>query len=45
MCFKRKERDALEKEAPRIIQSRLLQEEARQRHGEHHRRSEQEKKF
>jgi hypothetical protein len=43
MCFTRKERDDLEKEAPRITQSRLLEEEARHRHEEQHRRSEQEK--
>jgi hypothetical protein len=38
MCYQtRKERD-LEKEARRLTESRLMEEEARHRHEEHHRR-------
>jgi hypothetical protein len=43
MCYTRKDRD-LEKEARRVTESRLMEEEARHRHEEHHRRREQEKK-
>ncbi len=43
MCYTRKDRD-LEREARRITESRLMEEEARHRHEEHHRRREQEKK-
>jgi hypothetical protein len=43
MCYARKERE-LEKEARRITESRLMEEEARHRHEEHHRGREQEKK-
>jgi hypothetical protein len=42
MCYTKKDRD-LEKEARRITESRLMEEEARQRHEDHdHRRREQE---
>jgi hypothetical protein len=45
MCYPRKERDDLEKEARRITESRLMEEEARHRHEDHQRRRrEQEKK-
>jgi hypothetical protein len=37
MCYTKKERD-LEKEARRITESRLMEEEARHRHEDHHRR-------
>ena len=44
MCYTRKDRDDLEKEARRITESKLMEEEARHRHEEHHhRRREQEK--
>jgi hypothetical protein len=43
MCYTRKDRD-LEREARRVTESRLMEEEARHRHEEHHRRREQEKK-
>ena len=43
MCYTRKDRD-LEKEARRITESRLMEEEARHRHEEHQRRREQQKK-
>ena len=43
MCYTRKDRD-LEREARRITESRLMEEEARHRHEEHQRRREQEKK-
>jgi hypothetical protein len=43
MCYTRKDRD-LEKEARRVTESRLMEEEVRHRHEEHHRRREQEKK-
>ena len=43
MCYTRKERD-LEKEARRVTESRLMEEEARHRHEEHQRSREQEKK-
>ncbi len=43
MCYTRKKDRDLEKEARRIIESRLM-EEARHRHEEHHRRREQENK-
>ncbi len=37
MCYTRKDRDDLEKEAARrITESRLMEEEARPRHEEHH---------
>jgi hypothetical protein len=45
MCYTRTERDDLKKEASRITESRLMEEEARHRHEEHQRlRREQEKK-
>ena len=44
MCYTRKDRDDLEREARRITESRLMEEEARHRHEEHQRRREQEKK-
>jgi hypothetical protein len=37
MCYTKKDRD-LEKEARRITESRLMEEEARHRHEDHHRR-------
>jgi hypothetical protein len=37
MCYTRKERD-LEREARRITESRLMEEEARHRHEQHDRR-------
>ena len=43
MCYTRNERD-LEREARRITESRLMEEEARHRHEEHARRRAQEKK-
>ncbi len=43
MCYTRKDRD-LEKEARRITESRLMEEEARHRREEHHRRRAQGKK-
>jgi hypothetical protein len=44
MCYTRKDRDDLEKEAHRITESRLMEREARHRHEDHQRRREQEKK-
>ena len=44
MCYTRNERDDLEREARRITESRLMEEEARHRHEEHARRRAQEKK-
>jgi protein subunit release factor B len=44
MCYTRKDRDDLEKEARRITESRLMEEEARHRHEEHQRRRAKEKK-
>jgi hypothetical protein len=38
MCYTRKDRDDLEKEARRITESRLMEEEARHRHEDHDRR-------
>jgi hypothetical protein len=38
MCYTRKDRDDLKKEARRITESRLMEEEARHRHEDHHRR-------
>jgi hypothetical protein len=45
MChhYRRRDRD-LEREARRVTESRLMEEEARHRHEEHHRRREQEEK-
>jgi len=43
MCYTRKQRD-LEKEARRITESRLMEEEVRHRHEEQRRRREQEEK-
>jgi hypothetical protein len=37
MCYTKKERE-LEKEARRITENRLMEEEARHRHEDHHRR-------
>jgi hypothetical protein len=37
MCYTKKDRE-LEREARRITESRLLEEEARHRHEDHHRR-------
>jgi hypothetical protein len=44
MCYTRKDREDLEREARRITESRLMEEEARHRHEEHQRRREQQKK-
>ena len=44
MCYTRKDRDDLEKEARRVTESRLMEEEARHRHEEHQRRRAKEKK-
>jgi hypothetical protein len=44
MCYTRKDHGELQKEARRITESRLMEEEARHRHEEHHRRRAQEKK-
>jgi hypothetical protein len=38
MCYTRKEERDLEREARRITESRLMEEEARHRHEDHHRR-------
>lgn len=38
MCYTRKEERDLDREARRIIESRLMEEEARHRHEDHHRR-------
>jgi len=38
MCYTRKDHGDLEKEARRITESRLREEEARHRHEDHHRR-------
>jgi hypothetical protein len=43
MCYTRKDRD-LEREARRITESRLMEEETRHRHEEHARRRAKEKK-
>ena len=44
MCYTKKDRE-LEREARRITESRLMEEEARHRHEDHHRRRrEQEEK-
>ena len=37
MCYRKKDRD-LEKEARRLTESRLMEEEARHRHQDHNRR-------
>jgi hypothetical protein len=37
MCYTKRDRE-LEKEARRVTESRLMEEEARHRHEEHHRR-------
>ena len=37
MCYTKKDRE-LQKEASRITESRLMEEEARHRHEDHHRR-------
>jgi hypothetical protein len=44
MCYTRKEERDLEKEARRITESRLMEEDARHRQEEHQRRRAQEKK-
>ncbi len=44
MCYTRKEERDLEREARRITESKLMEEEARHRHEDHRRRREQEKK-
>ncbi len=44
MCYTKRDRGDLEKEARRVTESRLMEEEARHRHEEHQRRREQEKK-
>jgi hypothetical protein len=44
MCYTRKDRDDLEREAQRITEGRLMEEEARHRHEEHQRRSAKEVK-
>jgi hypothetical protein len=41
MCYTKKDRE-LEREARRITESRLMEEEARHRHEDHRRRREQE---
>ena len=38
MCYTRKHRGELEREDPKVIQSRLMEEEARYRQEEHDRR-------
>jgi hypothetical protein len=38
MCYTRKEERDLEREARRITEGRLMEEEARHRHEDHHRR-------
>jgi hypothetical protein len=38
MCYTRKDRDDLEREARRVTESRLMEEEARHRQEEHERR-------
>jgi hypothetical protein len=38
MCYTRKEERDLEREARRITESRLMEEEARHRHEDYHRR-------
>jgi hypothetical protein len=38
MCYTRKEERDLEREARRIAEIRLMEEEARHRHEDHHRR-------
>jgi protein subunit release factor B len=38
MCYTKRERDHLEKEARRLTESKLMEEEARHRHEEHDRR-------
>ena len=38
MCYRRKEERDLEREARRITESRLMEEEARHRHEDHHNR-------
>jgi hypothetical protein len=38
MCYTKKDRQDLEKEARRITESRLMEEEARHRHEDHQRR-------
>jgi hypothetical protein len=44
MCYTRKEERDLEREARRITESRLMEEDARHRQEEHQRRRAQEKK-
>ena len=45
MCYTKRDRDELEREARRITEVRLMEEETRQRHEEHdRRRREQEEK-
>jgi hypothetical protein len=47
MCYTKRDRDHLEKEARKLTESRLMEEEARHRHEEHDRRKraqEEEKK-
>jgi Skp family chaperone for outer membrane proteins len=44
MCYTRKDRDDLEKEARRVTESRLMEEEARHRQEEHERRRAKEEK-
>ena len=44
MCYTRKDRDDLEKEARRVTERRLMEEEARHWPEEHHRRRAKEKK-
>jgi len=43
MCYTKRDRD-LEREARRVTESRLMEEETRHRHEEHQRRRSQEKK-
>jgi protein subunit release factor B len=44
MCYARKDRDDLDREARRVTESRLMEEEARQRQEEHDRRRAKEEK-
>jgi hypothetical protein len=44
VCYTRSKDRELEKEARRITEGRLMEEDVRHRHEEHHRRREQEKK-
>ena len=43
MCYTKRDRDELEKEARRITEVRLMEEETRHRHEEHQRRRRRER--